>query len=73
MTPIGWYTYYRCGCSLITRDHGHPAYCPYHAPGLTEWGDGTLAARTGQVEHTSPIHTEPIAWGLLVERLEAVS
>ena len=71
---IGWMTSWRCGCTYIGREHKHPTYCPYHAPGLTEHADRpTLQARTERLAYTEPIYAEPIVWGLLVEHLEAVA
>ena len=71
-SAIGWMTSWRCGCTNIGREHKHPTYCPYHAPGLTEHADKpSLQARTERLATAEPIYTEPIVWGLLVEHLEA--
>ena len=52
-----WFSGYRCGCTLLTDDHQHPTYCPGCAPGLTEWGNSSLAARTERLGQTETVPT----------------
>ena len=74
--PMGWASFYRCGCSLVTKDHPHPKWCPYHAPDATGWADShpalTVEARAGRLAPTEPFYSEPAMWGLLVEDLSPV-
>ena len=63
---VVFFTGWRCGCTLISRDHRSTPHCPTHAPGMTTENYSTLAAQTERLAQTDVITiTQPgVAIGL---------